>query len=130
MNNNSNEQTSIVPAPPTTIQTDPSAKPVKLSELLKDYGLDAPRIAAQDLVGEEFIILRARAFQSRFSGQAHAWFCVCILEKGGDVFTTILGGAACVDILDAWAATGHVEPLVVKLEWVEGGAYKGYYRLT
>jgi hypothetical protein len=91
-------------------------------------GLSGPRIPAENLVDERFIIMGAKAFQSSFAEDKHAYFCVCKNSSTGEIFTTTLGGQACVDILDALAASEFSSPLEVTLREVEGGRFGRYYQ--
>ena len=106
------------------------AQPViSLEKVLSEMGISGPRVAAEQLIDQTFVILRAKAFQSSFNEQAHAWFCVCKDKDTGDVFTTVLGGMAVVDILDALVTTGMRNPLEVTLRRVSGGRFGRYYVL-
>jgi hypothetical protein len=102
---------------------------VSLGSILKEMGISGPRVPAEQLVDQTFVILRGKAFQSSFNEQAHAWFCVCKDKQTGEVITTVLGGQAVVDILDALVQTGMTSPLEVTLRHVAGGRYSGYYVL-
>lgn len=114
---------------PMPYVSDKAMPVVRLSNLLQEMGLAGPRIPAEQLVGTTFTILRGKPFQSSFQSDAHAWFCVCRSKDTQDVFTTVLGGQAVVDILDALVATGMSNPLEVTLQWKEGGNFSGYYVL-
>lgn len=103
--------------------------PVVLAEYLQKMGLTGPRVAAQELIDHEFTILRAKPFASAFKEGAHAWFVVCRDALTDEVFTTVLGGAAIVEILDALANAGFDAPLTVTLKWVPGGKFNGYYTI-
>ena len=106
------------------------AQPViSLEKVLSEMGISGPRVAAEQLIDQTFIILRAKAFQSSYNEQAHAWFCVCKDKETGVVFTTVLGGMAVVDILDALVTTGMRNPLEVTLRRVAKGRYGRYYVL-
>jgi len=111
------------------IQADPNLKPLKLRDILDEVAPMGERKLAEDLIGCEFEIVRARPFVSRFPTQDHAWFVVGATVPNGELFNTVLGGSAVVEILDAWSKTGRSEPLVVTLGWVQGGRYGGYYVL-
>ena len=100
-----------------------------LSKILSEMGLSGPRIPAEQLIDRSFVILRAKPFQSSFNEQAHAWFCVCKDALTNETFTTVLGGTACVDVIDALAAAGMTNPLEVTLRQVSGGHYGRYYVL-
>jgi len=102
---------------------------VSLTKLLNDMGLAGVRVPASELIDRKFMIIRAKPFQSAYNEEAHAWFCVCIDPDVNEVFTTVLGGKAVVDILDALTATGIDNPLEVTLRQVKGGRYGKYYVL-
>jgi len=102
---------------------------VSLTKLLTDMGLAGVRVPASELIDRKFLIIRAKPFQSAYNEEAHAWFCVCIDPDVNEVFTTVLGGKAVVDILDALTATGIDNPLEVTLRQVKGGRYGKYYVL-
>jgi len=102
---------------------------VSLTKLLNDMGLAGVRVPASELIDRKFLIVRAKPFQSAYNEEAHAWFCVCIDPDVNEVFTTVLGGKAVVDILDALTATGIDNPLEVTLRQVKGGRYGKYYVL-
>jgi hypothetical protein len=102
---------------------------VSLTKLLNDMGLAGVRVPASELIDRKFMIIRAKPFQSAYNEEAHAWFCVCIDPDINEVFTTVLGGKAVVDILDALTATGIDNPLEVTLRQVKGGRYGKYYIL-
>lgn len=119
-----NEENPIV-----AIQASETMMPIRLGDVLKEMGLTAPMVPARELIGEEFVILRGRRFTSRFSENKHAWFIIFKYPDDDEIYSTILGGDAVVELLDAWASTNRYEPLLVYLEWVNGGRYGGYYRL-
>jgi len=123
--------TEVVPSSQRPLQyvANTSYEPVSLTKILTEMGLTGPRIPAAQLVDQSFIILRAKPFQSAYDEQAHAWFCVCTDVATGENFTTVLGGQAVVDVIDALAATGFEKPLVVTLRLVQGGRYGRYYVL-
>lgn len=102
---------------------------VTLGSILKEMGISGPRVPADQLVDQVFVILRGKAFQSSYNEAAHAWFCVCKDSHTGELFTTVLGGGAVVDVLDALVATGLPNPLEVTLRQVVGGRYGRYYVL-
>lgn len=104
--------------------------PVLLAEVLQQMGLSGPRVPAEHLKGQTITIYRAKPFQSSFNKDRNAWFCVFSYEPGGELFTTVLGGTAVVEILEAFAALGGDQPLTVTIDWVESGAFGGYYQLS
>lgn len=107
----------------------PDAAPVVWSDFARSIGLRGTPIAAQELVGKTFDILRAKKFDSTFSGQDHAWYCVVRLKDETELLSVTLGGSAVVEILDAFANSGIDAPLRVTLAWNAGGKFNGYYSL-
>lgn len=102
-------------------------KAVPLSDVLDEIAPTGVTIEAKDLVGKTFEIVRARPFESRFPGQDYAYFLVGYIPAEDLLFNTVIGGGACIEILDLWARQGRDEPLAVTLQWIEGGKYRGYY---
>ena len=112
------------------IIADVDQDPLVIGDVLRTLGLSGPRIPAEELKGETFTILRAKPFVSSFDETKSAWFCVIKLPKDDQPYTTVLGGGAVVDILEAVAAMEYERPIQVTLEWVEGGRYGGYYQFA
>ena len=108
---------------------DPKIQPVALSGILQAMGLSGPRVPASELIDQSFIIVGAKPFSSAFAVDAHAWFCVCRAPETGEVFTTVLGGQAVVDIIDALTRSGFSSPILVTLKQVAGGRFGRYYVL-
>lgn len=119
----------VSPHPSMQYVADKAQPALSLTKVLQEMGLSGPRVPAEQLVDTTFTILRGKPFQSSFQEDAHAWFCVCKAKDGGEVFTTVLGGQAVVDILDALVATGLTNPLEVTLRQVSGGRFGRYYVL-
>lgn len=112
------------------IVADPNAAPVSLAEILSQMGMGGRRVQSKELVGRTLDIIRAKPFASSFDESREAWFVVCRDVETGEQLTTVLGGGAVVEILEAYAATGSNKPFRVTLEWVEGGKFGGYYQLA
>jgi hypothetical protein len=129
------DETEIQPAEeprklnPFVLAIDRNKDVVELGSILQAMGLNGPRIPADELRDRSFVLLGCKAFQSSFQRDAHAYFCVCSDADTGEVFTTVLGGQACVDVIDALVAQEFDAPLKVTLRWSEGGAFQGYYTL-
>lgn len=119
----------VSPRPAMAYVADKAQPAVSLAKILQEMGISGPRVPAEQLVDDTFVILRAKPFQSSFNEEAHAWFCVCQAKGGEEVFTTVLGGQAVVDILDALVSTGITNPLEVTLRQVAGGRFGRYYVL-
>jgi hypothetical protein len=126
----SNNQTSVVPTPRTSsrqIVADPDAKPLVLADVLREMGMAGRPVKAKEIVGHTIIINRAKPFVSSFDPTSDAWFVVAFDVDLGEQVTTVLGGTAVVEILEAYAAHGSGSPLQVKLNWNDGGSFIGYY---
>jgi len=108
---------------------DAELQPVRLKDVLEEFAPSGEKVKAESIINQEFMIVRARPFESRYPGQTHAWFVVGKFTKSGKLFNTVLGGAAVVDVLDGWARAARTQPLIVTLRWNEGGKYGGYYTL-
>ncbi len=109
------------------IIANPEQKPIVWREIMKGLGLAGTPIGAKDLVGSTFTIYRAKQFKSTYSGQEHAWFCIVKVGDDPDPYSTVLGGAAVVEVLDAISKSGLDNPITVTLRFKEGGRYQGYY---
>lgn len=86
-------------------------------------------IPAADLVGQRFIILSAKPFESRFEGQDFAYFCECTDLKRSELWGTVIGGGQPVSFITDYIAKGAPAPLDVTLTEHEGGRYGKYYVL-
>jgi hypothetical protein len=113
---------------PAVIISQPDQPPLVLADALQQLGISGPPRKAEELIDQTFTIRRARTFPSKYEGQKYAYFCVCV-DTEGELFTTILGGAACTDILDGLQQLAPNRSFVVTLRWKEGGRYEGYYTL-
>ena len=125
-------QTTVVPAGAFTrrqIVADPDAKPIVLNDVLREMGMAGKPVKSRDLVDHTLIISRAKPFASSFDPTSDAWFVVALDVESGEQITTVLGGAAVVEVLDAYAQHGQGAPLQVVLRWNEGGSFSGYYTL-
>ncbi len=100
-----------------------------LSKITEQMGLTGPRIPAQDLVDKPFIILAAKTFGSSFDAERHAYFCIIRDVETDQILTTVLGGFAVTDILDAVVNSEFREPLLCTLRKHQGGRYGSYYVL-
>lgn len=109
------------------IITDPNAAPLSYVDMRRTLGIAGQPIAAKDLVGKTFVILRAQEFKSEFEKQDHAYYCTIKLVDDGELYSVVLGGGAMVDMLDAIADAGLAEPLKVTLRWKERGEDNSYY---
>ena len=100
-----------------------------VSELTR-LGLIAPKIPAKELAGREFVIRYAKQFMSSYDKDRHCYFVKGEDPATGEVFTTVLGGQAIVDVIDLLVSAGFDNPLLVKLEYVKQGSHDGYYQFA
>ena len=113
---------------PTSLIADPSAEPISYIEVLREMGMGGEQVPAKNLVDSTFDIYRARRFDSSFNDQEHAYFCTVKPLESAEPYTVVLGGGACVEVLDAYIAADLGKPLRVTLRYAEGqGKYSGYY---
>lgn len=123
------QETAIIPNQ-FNLDIDKTKETVKLSSILAEMGISGPRIPAESLIDQTFVIRAAKAFQSSYQEQAHAYFCVIAMVDTGEVLTSVLGGQAVVDIIDSLCAAGLDSPLEVTLRYKAGGGrFSGYYYL-
>ncbi len=127
MDKNKNQEVQVYEASGREIIADPGQAPVVLGDVLKQMGMRGIPISAKELVDQTFVILRAKQFESSFATQDHAWFCLVKLEGSDDLYQTVIGGGAGVEILDAYAQSENSAPLQITLRWNEGGRFGGYY---
>jgi len=110
-------------------RADRGLKPRKLGDVKEQMGEVTQKIKAVDLIDKPFVILSAKAFPSTLKQGSYAYYCECSNPKSGELFATVLGGGAVVEMLDKWCASGLMEPLLVTLRKVSGGRYGRYYVL-
>lgn len=103
-------------------------QPLDWALFAKQAGLRGTPIKAEELVGKTFDIMRAKQQESAYEGQEHFWFCIVRPAGQDELFETVLGGGAVMEILDAYAKSGVKNPLRVTLDFVKGGRFKGYYQ--
>ena len=106
---------------------DTKAKP--LADVAQEYGIVAPHQKAEALRGQSFTILGLKKVASDLPGPGYYYFVACYDAKAKEYFTTSLGGQAVLQTLDRMIAKGVKEPVVVTLDFVEQGAFDGYYVL-
>lgn len=114
----------------TQLVAGPDEQPVVLATVLQEMGLAGPRIPAEQLKYKKFKIVRAKPFMSSYDESKQCYFCVIYLEGDSNPYTTVLGGGAVVDIIQAYIASGGKKPLMVMLDFIEGGRWGGYYQLS
>lgn len=106
---------------------DMEKKPINLRKEMEKLGLVAQHIKAKDLIGETFVIFKARTFASKYDTERDPYFCHCTDLKHTEVWTTVLGGQAVTEILEGFIALETGKPIQVTLGFVEGGAHDGYF---
>jgi len=117
---------SVVPAPKAFHA--PAGAPARtLADVKDEYGLDYPQVKAETLIDETFTLLSAKPFDSRFPGQEKAYWCVCRDEDTGELFATVLGGSAVVEVIEQLIAAGLEQPVAMTLRQQSGGKYGRYY---
>lgn len=127
MPTNNNIQKTETPKPSSLI-ADPTAEPISYIEVLKEMGMGGEQVPAKNLVDSTFDIYRARRFDSSFKDGEHAYFCTIKPLDSAEPYTVVLGGGACVEVLDAFISADLGRPLRVTLRYAEGqGKYSGYY---
>jgi hypothetical protein len=94
---------------------DPSEAPIDFGQVLDELGYAGERIAAEDLIGKTFVILRAKPYKSSYDKSRVVYFCVCRFDGQDAEFTTSLGGTAIVSALTEVIGLGMVSPLRVTL---------------
>lgn len=104
-------------------------KPVILRDEMEKLGLLARHLKPTELIGETFIIFKAKTFTSKFDTEFDPYFCHCTDLEHKEVWTVVLGGQAVVPILDAYINSKVNKPIQVTLGWEEGGSYGGYFTL-
>ena len=118
----------VVPEPIQGVMfADMERKPVNLRKEMEKLGLLARHIKAKDLVGETFIIFKAKTFDSKYETENDPYFCHCTDLKHTEVWTTVLGGQAVAELLKNYIALNLGKPIQVTLGWVEGGSHDGYF---
>lgn len=122
------EPKEIVFQPGQEFIADPKKKAVELNAALEELGLVAPHQPAEELVGTTFQIRSCKAVDSEEQEGRHYYFCECVDPESGERFTTSLGGQVVVEKIDAYIASGKVEPLEITLGFAKGrGVGEGYY---
>lgn len=105
----------------------PNLEPVEYSDVARQLGIFVEQVTSKELIDERFVIIRAKQFDSSFKEQEHAYYVVIKRETSTELFGTVLGGAAVVEVLDQLAASNDPRPVRVTLRFKEGGKYNGYY---
>lgn len=113
----------------TSMFADMNKKPIDLRKEMEELGLFAPHIKAKELIGETFIIFKAKPFESKYEQEYSPYFCNCTDLKHTEVWTTVLGGQAVTELLSKYIALETGKPIKVTLGWVEGGSHDGYFTI-
>lgn len=117
------------PLAPTfeSLLTDSATKPINLREEMESLGLIGPHIKAEDLVDQTFVVFAAKRCLSKKYPDSPYYFCNCTDKEKSETFSTTLGGAAVVEMLDKYIAAGVNKPFEVTLRFIEEGSHDGYY---
>ena len=113
----------------TELFVDSLDEPIVLRDEMEALGLLAPHIKAKALVGETFMIFKAKTFKGQGDPEFDPYFCHCTDLKKKEVWTTVLGGWAVTPLLAGYIALDLGKPIVVTLGFQEGGEHDGYYTL-
>jgi len=103
---------------------------VALAEIMETIDPQGIGIKASELPGQWFYLLRAKAFESSYEGQDHAYYVVGRLVNDDKLFHTVLGGKQVVATLDKLVEAGLNVRAVMELKLVRGGKYGSYYVLS
>lgn len=117
----------LIPFPLGELDAKDDKTSVDLLEYLEDKGLMLPHVKAESLIGDTFVIMGARPFESTLPGSDYCYFCTCRSDDGKEIFTTVFGGQVTVDLLNKYVESGADQAIRVKLGKVEQGKYGGYY---
>lgn len=110
-----------------------SKAPMKAGDLPGNSPFEGEQIKAADLIGKSFLIIRVRRMTStkgKKGGPDHFYLVQAKMLESGQVFSTLLGGVAVVQVIDAWTEVVNRGPLQVTLEQIEGGEFGKYYVLS
>lgn len=105
----------------------PDTEPIRWVDVRQQLGLAGETVPAKNLIDSTFDILRAKTYESSYKDNEPVWFCVIKPLDSAEIYTTSIGGGACVEVLNAYANSGKTNPLRVTLRWKEGGKHDGYY---
>jgi len=114
-----------LPAP--RIEADLSLPPVTYHDVLEELGMAGDQVPFESLLDRPLRIERAKPLMSSYQEGAHAWFAVVTDMQSGERISTVVGGGACVEVLDAYAKAGRQEPLIVTPRRKDGGSFGRYY---
>lgn len=103
------------------------AAPVVLADVMRQMGMAGRAVQLRDMDGKTIQIFRAKRFLSSYEGQKRDPYFVLATTEDGEIIQTVVGGEACVEVLDAYIRTNPTAPLQVTVRWNEGGNYSGYY---
>lgn len=103
---------------------------IDLSAKVKEFNEQCPKTKLKDILNRPFIILEMKPFTSSFAGQEEVFHCYCQDAETNQLFRTVIGAGAIVDILSRAYHAGVKSGLKLEIGWVQGGAYGGYYQLV
>lgn len=111
------------------IQFNTELQPVRWSDVRAQIAPQGESVKAPALVDHELTFMRAKAYRSSFEDQDHVYWVVAFDETDERLVNFTLGGAACVEILDAIAKNPPDEPILFVLAFHAQGNFDGYYTL-
>lgn len=96
--------------------------------MLDEAGFNAPKISLAQLSNKPFVIRWFNSFNSSYQDGAKVFHCICRDYESGNLFRTIIGCKAGVEILEQAEKIGRRSGLKLTFEYVTGkGKYAGYY---
>lgn len=108
---------------------DNMAEPIDASEILRQAGLNAPRIKASDLVDRYFVIRYYRQFETAVNPEGYAYFAVVVPEDTGEMNTVVLGGKTVIEFLDACKAYNPKKQIRMMLGKETSSGGRSYYTI-
>lgn len=111
------------------IQFNTELEPVRWSDVRAEIAPQGEKAKARNLVDHDLTFVRAKPYRSSFEDQSHVYWVVAWDETDERLINFTLGGAACVEILDAIAKNPPDQPITFRLSFNDGGNFEGYYTL-
>lgn len=109
---------------------DSGVDPIVLKKAMEAAGMPATVTPAEKLVGVEIVIRTAKQFPSRFpEAKNDPYFVTGVIKRSGEIFGSVFGGGAVVELISAYIRSGVRQPLQCTLVSKEGGAFGQYYTL-
>lgn len=105
-------------------------EPVVLKQAMEEAGLAVEPTPAENLVDTEIVITGAKRFKSAYpDSKVDPYFVRGYVKESGEVFASVFGGQAVVEVIEAYIGTGSNRPLQCVLRENEGGQFGRYYTL-